>query len=180
MTPKNESIVLVNFQIDHRDIFRVSMELAKWRFLVGIIIIATLVFCLVYFFLLIGEQEILLKTSPLFIGVPLVGFGGQILRLHASARKYVSALSESQRQLQFMFDSTSGGYDLIRGASSSHIVWIDVLKVVEKPAYFLVYLNRFEVGILPKRGFRPIDIPAFRDIVRSRLGVRAETRNQLT
>jgi hypothetical protein len=100
--------------------------------------------------------------------------GGQVLRLHATARKYVSALSTSQRQLQYIFQSSSDGYDSASGGSFSHTVWKDIMQVVEKPGYFLIYLNRFEVGILPRRGFRPADIPVFRGIVRSKLGGRAK------
>lgn len=177
MTPEDDETVMVNFEIERRDLFRVNMGLAKWRFLVGLILIAVLACSVIYFFFLIGEREILLQTSPLFIGVLLVVWGGQILRLHATARKYVSGLSESQRHLQFKFESGSDGYDLRRGESYSHIAWKDVQKVSEKPAYFLIYLSRFDVGILPKRGFLPIDIPTFRDIVRSRLGIRAQVSN---
>jgi hypothetical protein len=53
--------------------------------------------------------------------------------------------------------------------SFGHTAWKDVMKVVEKSRYFLIYLNRFEVGILPKRGFQPADIPVFREIARSKL-----------
>lgn len=110
---------------------------------------------MIYFFLLIGEQEILLETSPLFIGVPLVALGGEILRLHASAIKYVAALPESQRQTQLRFDSRSDGYDLTRGESFSHIARKDILSISEKPSYFLIRPNRFEAGILPKKSVSP-------------------------
>ncbi len=180
MTPQDHSSVVVNFEIDHRDLFRAHLELAKWRFLLGIIVIAVLSCGVIYFFLQIGEREILWETSPLFIDLPLVALGGQILRLHASARKYVAALPESQRQAQLRFDSRSDGYDLTRGASSSHVAWKDILSISEKPSYFLIRQNRFEAGILPKRAFRPSDIPTFRNIVQSRLGVRAQVSNPLT
>ncbi len=174
MTTESDTTVPVNFEIDRRDLFRVSMELAKSRLLVAIILVAVLIGGLVYFFLLIGEGEMLMKTSPLFVGIPLIAWGGQILRLHAFARKYVAGLTESQRQFRFTFTSGRDGYDLIRGDSSSYTSWTDVLRVSEKPAHFLIYLNRFEAGILPKRGFRPVDIPTFRELVRSKLGVRAQ------
>ena len=180
MTPQDHSSVVVNFEIDHRDLFRASLELAKWRFLLGIIVVAVLSCGVIYFFLLIGERDILLETSPLFIGLPLVALGGQILRLHASARKYVAALPESQRQVQLRLDSRSDGYDLIRGESSSHIAWKDVLSISEKPSYFLIHHNRFEAWPLPKKPFRPSDIPTFRNIIQSRLGVRAQVSNPST
>ncbi|MDQ2975399.1 MAG: YcxB family protein [Acidobacteriota bacterium] len=170
MTSNDEAIVFVDFEIDRRDLFRANMELAKWRFLTGVILVLTFVLPLGYFFTIIGEQTILLQTSPLFVGLPLVALGGQVLRLQDTTRKYVSALSTSQRQLQYVFQSSSDGYDSISGGSFSHTVWKDVMQVVEKPGYFLIYRNRFEAGILPKRGFQPANIPVFRDIVRSKLG----------
>jgi YcxB-like protein len=174
MNANDDVMVLVKFEIDPRDLFRANMELAKWRFLIGVILVLTFLLPLGYFFIIIGEQTILLQTSPLFIGLPLVALGGQVLRLHATSRKYVSALSTSQRQLQYIFQSSSNGYDSASGESFSHTVWKDIMQVVEKPAYFLIYLNRFEVGILPKRGFQLADIPVFCGIVRSKLGGRAK------
>ena len=70
MTPQDHSSVVVNFEIDHRDLFRANLELTKWRFLLGIIVVAVLSCGVIYFFLLIGERDILLETSPLFIGLP--------------------------------------------------------------------------------------------------------------
>ena len=174
MTPKVDITVLVSFEIDRRDLFRANMDLSRWRFLAGIFAVLALVSSLGYFFFLIGEQNILLQTSPLFIGIPLLAVGGQVLRLHASARKFVASLSRSQRQIDYMFQANSDGYELTAGASFSHIAWKDVMKVVEKPLYFLIYRSRFEVGIVPKRGFRSADIPLFREIVRSRLGRQAK------
>lgn len=132
MTANDNATVLVDFEIDRRDLFRANMGLAKWRLLIGVIVVLTLFLPLAYFFIMIGEQTILLQTSPLFIGLPLVALGGQVLRLHANSRKYVSALSASQRQLQYMFQSSSDGYDSSSGGSFGHIAWKDVMKVVEK------------------------------------------------
>lgn len=174
MIANDHATVLVDFVIDRRDLFRANMELSRWRFLIAIIVVLALVLPLGYFFILIGEQKILLQTSPLFIGVPLIALTGQVLRLHAIARKYVSGLSESQRHRQYMFRSAGDGYDSAFGESFSHTAWADVMQIVEKPEYFLIYKNRFQVGALPKRGFQAADIPVFRNIVRSRLGRRAK------
>jgi hypothetical protein len=173
MTTDDKDIVHVDFEIDRRDLFRANMELAKWRFLIGVSLVSTLVLTLGYFFIIIGEQKILLQTSPLFIGLPLVALGGQVLRLRAFARKYVSELPAGRRQIHYTFQSSSDGYDSAAGESFSHIAWKDVMQVVEKSGCFLIYLNRFEVGILPKRGFQPTDIPIFRGIVCYKLGDRA-------
>jgi hypothetical protein len=122
---------------------------------------------------MIGERTILLQTSPLFIGLPLIALGGQVLRMRAISTKYVSALTARQKQPRYTFKSSSDGYDATFGESFAHTSWKDVLKVVERPGYFLIYLNRFEVGILPKRGFQPADLPVFRSLVRSKLSSRA-------
>jgi hypothetical protein len=174
MITNDSATVLVDFVIDQRDLFRAHMDLVRWRFVIGVVIVLALILPLGYFFILIGEQKILLQTSPLFIGVPLIALIGQVLRLHASARKYVAALSKSQRRIQYMFQSSGDGYDATSGGSFGHIAWADVMQVVEKSGYFLIYLNRFEVGVLPKRGFQSSDIPVFRDIVRSKLGKQAK------
>ena len=174
MTPDDFNSVLVNFEIDHRELFRASMDLAKWRFLIGIVVVIVLGVLLSCFFIMIDERTILLQMSPLFIGAPLVSLAGQVLRLHAMARKYVSGLSPSQRQVQYQFQANSDGYDSSAGGSFSHIVWSDVKNVVEKSRYFLVHLNSVQVSIIPKRGFRSSDIPVFREILLFRLGNRAK------
>jgi hypothetical protein len=180
MTTNEDDSVVVDFEINGRDLFSASMELAKWRFLIGVVLVLTLVLPLVYFFIIMGEQTILLQTSPLFIGLPLVALGGQILRLRANSRKYVSSLTTDRRQPRYTFKSASDGYDSAFGESFSHTAWKDVMQVVEKSGYFLIYLNHFEVGILPKRGFQPDDIPVFRDILRSKLSGRAKVSTRYT
>ena len=35
MTPEGDATVLVNFEIDRRDLFRVNLDLAKWGLLVA-------------------------------------------------------------------------------------------------------------------------------------------------
>lgn len=171
--------VQVDFEIDRRDLFKANLDLAKWRILIGIVVAVILAVGLTYFFILIDEKKILLQLSPLFIGVPVVAVGGQVLRLHASCRKFVAGLPVSQRRFRYMFQAEADGYDLNCGESSSHVAWQDVLKVIEKPSYFLIYPNRFEARLLPMRGFhQPSDIPILRDILLSKLGPRAKLHVQ--
>ena len=178
---KPESIanttVLADFDLDHRILFRAHLGLAKRRLIIGFLLLGVWVAGLVYFFTLIAEQTILWQTSPLFIGLPLMGVVGQVLRIHATARKYVSALPPAQRKLLYMFRSQADGFDVLAGESSSHISWTDISKVVEKPTYFLIYHNHFDVGIFPKSAFHPADLPTFRDILKSSMGPRAQTLN---
>lgn len=174
MTANTDTMVLVDFELNRRDLFRANLDLAKWRLLIGIVVVLVLIAALVYFFVLIDEKKILLQTSPLLIGAPLVTLGGYMLRLHAASRKYVASLTPSQRQLTYMFRSDRDAYESAAGESSSHTVWKDVMSVIERPGYFLLYRNRFAIGVLPKRGFEAEDVPVFREIVRSKLGEKAK------
>lgn len=62
------SVVTAQYELDHRLFFRASLMVARWRLAVALLVTTLLIGSLIYFFVLIGEQEILLKTSPLFIG----------------------------------------------------------------------------------------------------------------
>jgi hypothetical protein len=174
--PSNDIMTIhVDFEVNRRDLFRMNLDLAKWRILLGFAIAVIPVVGLGYFFILIDEKKILLQLSPLFLGLPLASVGGQILRLHAICRKFVGALPDSQRRVQYLFQAETDGYDLTYGHSFSHVAWQDVLKAQEKPAYFVLYLNRFQAGFVPKRGFhQPADIPVLRSILSAKLGVKAK------
>ena len=174
MNPQDITTIHVDYEIN-RDLFRVNLDLAKWRLITGLLVAAIPIAGLSYLFILIDEGNMLLQLSPLFIGAPLMALGGQVLRLHSACRKFVSALPASQRRFQYLFQAEGNGYDLTYGESFSHIAWKDVLKAIEKPAYFVFYLNRFEARIVPKAGFHlPAEIPALRNILSARLGTRAK------
>jgi YcxB-like protein len=171
MENENAPIIYMDFTIVQRDLFLGSLKLARFRILVGLGIVASLTLGMIWFFAMIDEQHVLLEVSPLFVGLPFVGIMGQVLRIHAACRKYVRGLPESQRRVQYMFLANTDGYDITWGGSFGHILWQDLLKVVEHPNYFLFYLNRFDIRILPKRGFhQSSDIPTFRGILQSKLG----------
>jgi YcxB-like protein len=168
------SPVHINFSLERGDLFTATLQILKHRLMIGIGIVVLAVAGLIYFFALIDELGMLLQLSPLFIGFPILGIGGQVLRVHAMCRRYFSSLSESQRQISYMFSSAADGYDLHHGDSFSHIAWIDVSKVVEQNIFFFIYRNGYAVHMIPKRGFhQESDIPRFRDIVRSRMGKKA-------
>jgi len=165
--------VHVDFLLEARDLFRVNIGLAAFRILLGLGISLALVSGLVIFFLIIDEKLILLQTSPLFVGFPLLGVGGQILRLHSTCRKYVRGMSLPQRRHHFLFLKDSGGFDLAAGESSAHISWNDVPKVVEKRNYFLIYLNKFDACVIPKRAIRFEDLSALQSILSAKLAPRS-------
>lgn len=77
-----------------------------------------------YFFILIGEQKILWQLSPLFFVVPIVAIVGQFLRVHASYRKYIRDLSDSERNIHYMFHQNGDGFDLSRRDRFMRIVCV--------------------------------------------------------
>jgi len=161
--------VHVDFLLDAKDLFRVNLGLATFRILLGLGFSLALVSGLVTFFLILDEKVILLQTSPLFVGFPLFAVGGQILRLHSTCRRYVRGMSLPQRRHHFLFLKGSSGFDLAAGESSAHISWNDVPKVVEKRNYFLIYLNKFDACIIPKRAIRVEDFNAVKGILSAKL-----------
>jgi len=165
--------VQVDFLLEARDLFRVSLGLAAFRILLGLGVSVAFVSGLVIFFLILDEKLILLQTSPLFVGFPLLGVGGQILRLHSNCRRYLRGMSLPQRRHRFLFLEGSGGFDLAAGESSAHISWNDVPKVVEKRNYFLIYLNKFDACMIPKREIRVEDFSALQNILSAKLTSRA-------
>jgi hypothetical protein len=171
---KESRTIHLDFSIESKDMFRANLRLAKWRLLVGLAFTVFLISGLVLLFIVIDERTILLQTSPLFIGLPLVAVGGQVLRLHAICRKYVAGLTETQRRTQYAFYEDGDGYDVISGESFAHISWQDVLKITELRDSFQIHLNKYHIRIIPKRGFHQAsDIEALRRVLVSAIDARA-------
>ena len=167
--------IRVEYTVNASDLFRASLGLAKFRILLGLGFSLTLIGGLVMFFLMIDEKEILLQTSPLFIGMPLLAVGGQVLRIHAVSRKCVSSLSPLQRQYRFVFSDIADGIDVASGDSTAHISWNDIQKITEKQSNFLVFLNKYDVRLIPKVALDdPSQLEILRTILKAKLGARAE------
>jgi hypothetical protein len=167
--------VYADFSIETRDLFRANIFLARFRLILGLGFSLCLISGLVLLFVTIDEKTILWETSPLFVGIPLVAVGGQVLRLHATCRKYIGGLTEAQRRMQYMFYDHSDGFDVSSGASFGHISWRDVLRVVEQRDSFQIYLSKNDFRIIPKRGFhQPGDIARMRAMLSSSTGVKTE------
>jgi len=171
------AVVTAEYELHHQLIFRAYLTLAKWRLALAALFTASLIAGLIFFFVLIGEQKILWQTSPLFIGIPLLGIGGQLLRLHATAKKYVSSLLPSQRVVRYAFRADAGAYEVMFGESYGLISWSDHLKAMEKSDFFLLFLNAHDITVIPKSAFEPHGISGFRNILKSKLGDRAHVRN---
>lgn len=175
MTLENSTTVYVDFSMETRDLFRANLSLARVRLILGLAFSICLISGIALLFLAIDEKAILLETSPLFIGLPLVAVGGQILRLHAACRKYVAGLTESQRRVQYTFYEHGDGYDMTSGESFSHISWKDVLRIVEQPHSLQIHLSKYDIQIIPKRGFHQArDLNVLRGMLLSSIGARSQ------
>ena len=175
MSSKPAASVQIDFSVDAGDLFRANLDLAKVRLFLGLGFSLTLVTGLIIMFLIIDEKVILVQTSPLFIGVSLVAVGGQLLRMHATCRKYVSSLPSSQRRMHYLFYEDADGYNVASGDSTGYISWNDVLKVVERQKYFLIFLNKFDINLIPKKAIQPLEQAVLlRKILAAKLGVRAK------
>ena len=166
--------VRLEYTLNARDVFRASMGLAKFRILLGLGISLTLIAGFIIFFLMLDEGKVLLQTSPLFIGIPIIAVGGQLLRMHAASRKYVAALSTSQRQNRLIFSDMTDGFETASGESTGHISWNDIQKIKERQDAFLVFLNKYEVRLIPKTAFDNVSqLQTLRHILTTKLGSRA-------
>lgn len=174
MISEASKIIHVDFSIESRDLFRASLRLARVRLILALVFSLCVISGVVLLFIAIDEKAILLQTSPLFVGLPLVAVGGQILRLHAACRKYVAGLTEAQRRTKYTFYDHGDGYDVTSGESFSHVSWQDVLRIVEQPNSLQIHLSKYDIRLIPKRGFhQPEDIDALRAMLLSSVGPKA-------
>jgi hypothetical protein len=167
-------ILHLDVTLTGQDFFRVSLAASRKRITVAACAAAVVITGSVWLFLSVGEPGMLLQLSPLFIGFPLVCLAGQILRLRAACGRYYAHLSEARRNPHFIFQDASDGFDVITGQDFRHISWGGVHELVEKPRYFLIYLNPVEAFFIPKGGLVEEEERVLRAILSSRLGSRAK------
>lgn len=171
---QSERTVQVDATIDLKDYFHAYFDAAKPRLIIACVVVGAMFAGVTYFFILIGEREILWQLSPLFFGVPLVGIVGQCLRVHASYRKYIKDLSDSEKNILYLFHENRDGFDLVRGKDFAHISWESVRKAIERPRYFRFVFNRHDSIIIPKKFLsRGADERLLREIIAARVGNRA-------
>ena len=165
----------VDTTIELKDFFHAYFDTAKTKLIIACLIVGAMIAGFVYFFMLIGEEKILSQLSPLFFGMPIVAIVGQFLRVHASYRKYIRDLPESQRNIHYIFHEAGDGFDVVRGKSFSHTAWDDVRKVIERPRYFRFDLNKYQSIIIPKRFLvHGSDEQVMREIIVSQFGHKAK------
>ena len=175
MQESKDRIVHVDATIELKDYFHAYFDAAKTKLIVACVIVAIVIVAFSYFFILIGERAILWELSPLFFGLPIVAIVGQFLRIHASYRKYLADLSESEKNVHYMFHENGDGFDIVRGKNFGHIAWESVRRVVERPRYFRFVLANPDSLIISKRFLRHgSDEQVMREILVSNLGSKAK------
>ena len=177
MTPDDlkPEILQVDATIELKVYFHAYFDLVKTQLIIACLIVAALIGAFTYFFILIGEQKILLQLSPLFFGVPIVVVVGQFLRVHASYRKYIKDLSDSEKNIHYLFHKNGDGFDIVSGKSFRHIAWDDVRNVIERPQYFRFVFNKYDSMIMPKRFLsRGSDAETLKEIIISQVGSKAK------
>jgi hypothetical protein len=175
MTESRDRIVQIDATIELKDYFHAYFDAAKTKLIIACLIVALVIAAFTYFFILIGEQKILLQLSPLFFGLPIVAIAGQFLRVHASYRKYLRNLSDSEKNLHYIFRENGDGFDIVRGKNFSHVAWESMQRVIERPRYFHFVLNKYESIIIPKRFLlRGSDEKLLKEIIVSQVGNKAK------
>jgi len=170
--------VQIDATIELGDYFRAYLDASKAKLAIACIIVLSLISALTYFFVLIGEQHMLLQLSPLFFGLPLVAIAGQFLRMHASYRKYLADLSDSEKNVLYIFHEHGDGFEMINGKNFGHLSWETVRAVVERSRYFRFVLNRYESLIISKKFlYTQSDTVLMREIIRSHIGTKARLLN---
>ena len=178
MLESKDRIVQVDATIELNDYFQAYFDAAKTKLTIACLIVALVIAAISYFFILIGEQKILWQLSPLFFGLPIVAIVGQFLRIHASYRKYLADLSESEKNVHYIFREGGDGFEIVRGKNFGHVAWESVRGVTERPRYFRFVLNKYESLIIPKRFLmQGSDEKVMRQIIVSHLGNKAKLLN---
>lgn len=175
MPETTDRILQVDATVELKDYFHVYFDTAKTKLIIACLVVAAVIAGFSYFFILIGEQAILWQLSPLFFGVPIVAIVGQFLRVHAAYRKYISGLSDSQKNIHYLFHENGDGFDIVSGKNFAHVAWDNVRKVIERPQYFRFVLNEYDSIIVPKRFLlHGSDEAVLKDIIVSQVGNKAK------
>ena len=111
--------VRIEYTVDARDLFPRMLALAKFRILLGLGFVLMTISGLVAFFLTIDEGHVLLQTSPLFIGIPLLAVGSQCCDYTRPAATRVGAFRHRNVR-------TDSSFQISRMASTSHSVIVPV------------------------------------------------------
>jgi hypothetical protein len=171
-------VVQVEYTLELKTMFRFYLARAKRGFIVGALIFVVATGAVAGFFAFIGETPFFFLTSPLFIGFPAIALTGQLLRVHASYRKYLAGLTEDEKRWRIVFTERADCYETFNAASSGRVSWKSVRKVIERNGYYEFWHNKYDVGALMKHYFlNESDHQAFRAILRDAIGDKANLRS---
>lgn len=175
MAETKDRIVQVDTTMELKDYFHAYFDSAKTKLIIACLIVAAVIAGFTYLFILIDQERILLQLAPLFFGLPIAATVGQFLRVHASYRKYIKGLADSEKNIHYIFREAGDGFDIVRGKSFSHVAWENVRKVIERPRYFHFVLNQYQSIIIPKRFLlHGSDEAAMKEIIVSQAGPKAK------
>lgn len=175
MQEGTDRVVHVDATVEMKDYFHAYLDLVKPKLVIACLILAAVIAAFSYFFILIGEQKILWQISPLFFGLPIIAVVGQFLRFHATYRKYLRDLTDSEKHIHYIFQENGDGFEIVRGKNFSHVAWESVRRVTERPRYFHFVLNKYESIIIPKRFFSDrSDDNLIKQIIASQVGNKAK------
>jgi hypothetical protein len=171
-------VVQIEYTLELKNMFRIYLAHSKRRLIIGALIFVVATSAVAGFFAFIGETEFLLLTSAMFIGFPAIALIGQVLRAHASYRKYLAGMDEEEKRWRIVFTEQADAYEAFNVARSSRISWKNVRKVIERDGYYEFWHNKYDVVVLLKQYFRDEpDHQAFRAILRDALEERAKLRS---
>lgn len=173
-----DRIVQVDATIALGDYFHAYIDVVKIKLIAACLIVAAVIVGFSYFFILIGEQTILLQLSPFLFGFPIVAIIGQLLRVHASYRKYLRDFSESEKEVHYIFREQGDGFDIVRGKNFAHVAWESVRRVIEMPRYFRFVLDGPQSLIISKALIKDgAEQALLREIIVSQVGNKARMLN---
>ena len=175
MLETEDRTLQVDLTIELKDLFHAYLDTSRAKLIGAGLTVVGVIAGFSYLFILIGEEKILWQLSPLFVGLPIIAFAGQLLRVHATLRKYIRDLPDSERNIHFIFHEAGDGFDVVCGKNFSHVAWETVRKVIERPRYIQFVLNRYESIIIPKRFLsHGSDEQVMKKIIVSQIGPKAK------
>ncbi|HQU83028.1 MAG TPA: YcxB family protein [Pyrinomonadaceae bacterium] len=117
-------------------------------------------------------------ASFFLIFIPALMYAVNYREFMRTVNRYISGLSDAERNFSMIFKPNSDGFDLVNGKNFSHISWSSVKSVSEKDNYFIMDF-RSQPFILSKSGIKnESDLNELRLILSSNLGSKVKFLNQ--
>ena len=171
----------ITMTVTRRDVFRsgllVFRQNYKWRYLISITI-AALIGIFFAAMHLIGappNQRFELYSFDVVIGLPILVYFFPHLVIGGVARSLYNNNRHMSEPTRILFSPS--GVTTESSVLHTDVKWTVYDRILETRDYFLLYTSPKIAGGLPKRCFSSdADLRAFRDLVRSKLGEKADLR----